>query len=291
MATSFNIPQALAQPFANGATPSDIPNAPTGSNDVSLTEGLPPVTSEPLDTSGLPVKRTSMNDLGFLATSANYFDQIGGVYTFRQDVSTAIGGYPLGAKLWAVINSKNVIVVSLKNNNNDNFVLTPSFIGNGTSWQVVRGGGYLHVRDEKPSGTNGGNLSLGFNDWELNTVKKNTITGASLDALTGVITLPAGTYKVKANRVIYQLASSAAHAGQAEIYNITTSTTEAYGLCTSDYAGYGCPSPTVTGEITLAATSEIKVRVYAPQAVTGGKGYASNSGNPEVYAEIEIEEA
>ena len=136
MATTNTPPQVIDQPFANGSTPADIPSSPTGTNQASLTEGVPAVCSQPLDTTGLPVKRTDFNNLGYLATSNNFFIQNGGFVTFVQAVSTAIGGYPLGAKLWATIGGESALVRSLKINNNDNFVTTPSFIGNGTSWAV-----------------------------------------------------------------------------------------------------------------------------------------------------------
>ena len=38
----------------------------------------------------------------------------------------------------------------------------------------------IHVRDEKTSGTTGGNSSTGVNTRTLNTVVENSITGASL---------------------------------------------------------------------------------------------------------------
>ena len=53
----------------------------------------------------------------------------------------------------------------------------------------------LHVRDEKASGTDGGTSANGIVDRDLNTVKVNEITGASLSS--NQITLPSGTYYVE----------------------------------------------------------------------------------------------
>lgn len=145
---------------------------------------------------------------------------------------------------------------------------------------------YLHIRDEKPTGTNGGNLVIGWNDRDLNTIKTNTLTDSS-PLSTNQITLPAGTYKLKCNVVVYQLAGNNT-GGQSQIYDVTNSTTLLYGLTTSDYAGYGSPSSTITGTFTLTGETIIKLQSWAQTNVTYGMGIAANNGNPEVYAEIEI---
>lgn len=132
MATSLTAPQVLTQPFANGATPSAIPSAPTGTNAASLTEGIPAVCSTPLGTGGLPVRRADFNNLGYLATSNQFFQQNGGVYSYSSDVATAIGGYPSGARLWATIGGQTVICRSLVNNNS----LNPATNIDGVNWTI-----------------------------------------------------------------------------------------------------------------------------------------------------------
>lgn len=172
MASSNPPPYAITQPYANnGDKASPIAEIDVGSNAASLDKGIPAVCSQPLDTTGLPVRRTDFNALGFLATSLNYFMQNGGAFTFDSGVSTAIGGYALGAKLWATIDGESAVVRSLKNNNTDNFVITPAFIGNGTSWAVD-----LPVNSTLSAGTDGYRIeSDGFiTQWMLATESSNS---------------------------------------------------------------------------------------------------------------------
>lgn len=130
-------PSALDIPFANSGTKNTIPSAPTGTNLASLSEGFPPVTSESIASGGIPPSRADFNALGYLTTSQYYYLQNGGIFTFDQDVSDAIGGYPLGAVLYYT-NSNNLtyLVRSLIGNNTYNFVENPSYI-DGTHWQYV----------------------------------------------------------------------------------------------------------------------------------------------------------
>lgn len=139
MATSLTAPQVLKFPFANGTSPSSVPVDPTGTNAASLTEGIPPVCSTPLGTGGLPVRRADFNNLGYLATSLNYFLQNGGSFTYDAAVATAIGGYPAGAILRYTDGNGNVSIVrSVINNNSYNFVTDPTKI-DGAKWEIVIG--------------------------------------------------------------------------------------------------------------------------------------------------------
>lgn len=84
------------------------------------------------------------------------------------------------------------------------------------------------VVDEKAAGTDGGNSTSG--SWmtrTLNTVKFNTISGASLSR--NQVTLPAGTYKITASAPVYQALQHIIR-----VYNVTDSATAISGL--SDYA-------------------------------------------------------
>ena len=139
MASTNLPPEAISQPYANNGDKSfPIAASDVGTNAASIEMGIPAVCSEPLDTTGLPVRRTDFNALGYLTTSLNYFMQNGGSFTFDASVSSAIGGYPLGAKLWAEVGGISVLVKSLKNNNEDNFVTTPAYINDGTSWAYAQ---------------------------------------------------------------------------------------------------------------------------------------------------------
>jgi len=146
---------------------------------------------------------------------------------------------------------------------------------------------YFHVRQEEPSGTNGNDFVVGWNYRDLNAVNTNTI-GAEAFISANKVTLPAGTYYIKANVTGVQVGSS--HATQLELYNSDTTSTMLYGMCTTDHAGYGVPSPTLTGRFTIEVATEFSLRQWSDYTVviTDGQGLASNSGNPEVYADVEF---
>lgn len=134
-------PSVLAMPFANNGDKNVIPSAPTGTNKASLSEGFPQVTSESIAEGGIPPERADFNALGNIATMFYYFMQCGGAYTFRADVSSAIGGYPKGALLWYIpATGIPNLVSSTINNNTNNFNTDQSVIGeagSGKPWEIV----------------------------------------------------------------------------------------------------------------------------------------------------------
>ena len=137
MATTLTTPQVIGQPFAASGDKTTLPETTTTAGAASLNKGLPPECSLAIADGGAYVRRTDLNGLGNLATSLNFFMQNGGQFTFNADVALAIGGYPLGAVLWYFPTaSQGYAVRSLKNNNTDNFVTTPSKI-DGVSWTYV----------------------------------------------------------------------------------------------------------------------------------------------------------
>jgi hypothetical protein len=142
----------------------------------------------------------------------------------------------------------------------------------------------LHVRDERPSGTQGGVLSAHtWNVRALNTVRLNTITGASLAA--NRVTLPAGTYEIDA-------ATSAWNASglRPRLYNVTDAAVTIEGLngnSEQSVTVYGL----IKGRFTISAskTFELQLHIQSGLAETrmggqalGGSGYTTT---PEVYSE------
>lgn len=129
---------ALSMPFANNGDKNTLPAQQTdpGNGAASLATGFPPETGVPISDGGIPPARPDMNALGYLSTQPLWLLQQGGYYTFSQAVSDAIGGYPLGAILYYCNLTANPpeykFLRSAKANNTDNFVTTPSFIGD--SW-------------------------------------------------------------------------------------------------------------------------------------------------------------
>ena len=146
--------------------------------------------------------------------------------------------------------------------------------------------GYMHVRDEKSVGSNGGSSSAGINTRILNTVVTNTIVGASLSS--NQITLPAGTYRIKGS-------SPAFNSNQFKtfLYNVTTSSlllagTSEYNIASGDIQ----TRSQLSGQIIISAESAIEFRMYITSAkLSNGLGVTTNTsaGGIEVYTTIEIE--
>lgn len=137
MAGTLNTPDVLTQPIATNGTKNSIPNT----NDQSLglmsqSTGFPAICSERIADGGKAPRRADFNGAFNLVSQHHFFLQNGGTETFRQDVSDAIGGYPLNSRLWFTnTNGESVIVRSLIQNNTYNFNNAPSYI-DGIHWVV-----------------------------------------------------------------------------------------------------------------------------------------------------------
>ena len=134
---SLTQPTLLLKPFAESGDKNSIPVQNTDAQNpqlADLTNGFPQVTSEDPDDGGLPPERKDFNGLGYLTTTYDYFYQAGGTFTFNSTISSAIGGYPLGARLWYTDgNGATTVVRSTVANNTDNFN-DGSATGIGTTW-------------------------------------------------------------------------------------------------------------------------------------------------------------
>lgn len=139
----------------------------------------------------------------------------------------------------------------------------------------------VHVREEQTSGTDGGTFTSGaWRTRTLNTVKTNTISGASLSS--NQISLPAGTYDIAASAPAYQVASH-----KVKLYNVTDSADVLSG--TSERTASSGASQTrssVFGRFTLAASKALEIRHIC--SVNGSLGDAGNFGVVEVYTEVMI---
>lgn len=87
---------------------------------------------------GKKVCRGDINGLFRATTQSKWFNQLGGYYTYSDEVSEMIGGYPLGAVLYYKDPSKGKIrtVRSLIADNTFNFVENPDYINN-VYWEYV----------------------------------------------------------------------------------------------------------------------------------------------------------
>lgn len=135
--TDLVTPLAIQTPIAvNGDKNIPAQNA-SGTETSSINLGFLPITSEPLDDGGIAPERTDFNGMFYLSTDQRVYLQNGGVITYDSNVASAIGGYPLNAILGYIDSSNNLgFVRSLIDNNQYNFVTTPSYI-NGTYWEYV----------------------------------------------------------------------------------------------------------------------------------------------------------
>ena len=136
---SLTLPQILENYIAEYGIKNSIPTAATGTYLASVAEGFPEITLTPIADGGIPPAGGDLNGMLNLLSQFYFFNQNGGTYTFDQDVSDAIGGYPLGAVLWYNgTDGSHIQVVSNIPNNTQNFVEDPSLIGGSTSpWSFV----------------------------------------------------------------------------------------------------------------------------------------------------------
>lgn len=134
-------PQLLSGPFAYNGEKNIIPESPTGSYLASIQEGFPPITMLPKKQGGVPPEGKDFNGLGNLLSQFYFYVQNGGVYTFEQEVSDKIGGYPQNAILWYFpTNEDPYKVESLIPNNTKNFVTNPEFIDD-KNWRRLSSSG------------------------------------------------------------------------------------------------------------------------------------------------------
>ena len=147
-------------------------------------------------------------------------------------------------------------------------------------------GQILHMRDEKASGTAGGaSQATTLEDRDLNTVLSNNITGASLDEVTGIFTLPAGQYDVDIHVPAYKV-----NAFKAFLYDVTGAAVVIIGA--NGQSGDGDHVMTeslIRGGFVLAAETELKIQQYGTTA--SGEGFGAPVGIlniNEVYTDVLI---
>lgn len=131
--TNINtIPRFLPCPFARDSDAAFVLQNNSASDTVDIENGLKPS----LDGLGaMPFARGAMNGMLNLATQMPFYLQCGGYLTFDEQVSRMIGGYPKGAVLSYVVGKTFGFVISMKDNNTDNFVDNPAYI-DGKSWYM-----------------------------------------------------------------------------------------------------------------------------------------------------------
>lgn len=147
MATQLNTPKALKSPIAENATADnimDIPDIYNPSTDYGvggLDIGFPTECRLPIKNSdgtpglGRAPKMQLFNGFYKAISGHNFFMQNGGMYTFNQEVSDKIGGYPQGAVLSYYDSERGMrFVRSVISNNIYNFNDHPEYI-DGQKWE------------------------------------------------------------------------------------------------------------------------------------------------------------
>lgn len=146
--------------------------------------------------------------------------------------------------------------------------------------------GVLWVEDEKPNNTNGGTTTAGaYATRTLNTIRKNTISGASVAS--NVVTLPAGTYRISASAPGFDCRNH-----KARWRNTTGNSTTIQG--TSEFVDNSDPSTTrsmIQGEFTIAGNTnfELQHRIDENPITNDGFGRESAFGDVEIYSSVFIE--
>ena len=156
---------------------------------------------------------------------------------------------------------------------------------NGSAVQGAYESQLLHIRDEKSSNTQGGTFTSGaWQQRDLNTIKTNEITGASLSSAN--ITLPSGTYYIKASAPASEVSSH-----QAKLYNTTDSSDVIIGTSQHNRSdnNYATSRSNVIGRFTISGEKVFMIahRCSATRG-TDGFGVACNFSVVEVYSDVQI---
>jgi len=141
---------------------------------------------------------------------------------------------------------------------------------------------YIHVQDQKASGTAGGTFTSGaYRTRDLNTVVNNSISGASLSS--NEVTLPAGVYRIEAKAMADRTLLT-----RLRVFNVTDSTTLIWGMSERLSSGFDDTMVNVAKAIvTLSASKTLRVehRSSSSQSTTGF-GQAGSLGDYELYADF-----
>lgn len=170
------------------------------------------------------------------------------------------------------------------NSGNDNVELM-----NPSSVSALSTSSLLHIQDQKPSGTNGGTFSSGaWQTRDLNTELTSNIEGASLNASTGEITLPAGTYFIESSALALTVNVNATR-----IRDTTNSIVLLSGTSSRSASSAGTALPSnISGTFTLSGITVIELQ-HRCQTSASGDGFGDAAGGSfsvvhELYTDIKI---
>jgi hypothetical protein len=143
------------------------------------------------------------------------------------------------------------------------------------------------LEDQKPSGTDGGTNSTSRATRDLNTVVQNDISGASLDAATGVFTLPAGMYEVEWWSPFYDV-----NLFVTWLYDLTNGVDIAQSQSQRNDNGVSTDAIGFTPRISISSTTEYRIDYNTQTSNAGhGLGIEVNSQIPvdhELYTRVRV---
>ena len=150
--------------------------------------------------------------------------------------------------------------------------------GGGSTTPVPQKVAYL--REEQPSGTEGGSSIAGWQTRTLNTkVDADGIVTLNNDEFT----LAAGTYDIE-----WSSPNWYGFQNQSKLTDVTNGTTQEMG--SSEYEpGYSQTSSFGSTRVKITSNTTYKIEHYSTGArVTTGLGWAASNGEPEVYTQVKI---
>lgn len=121
---SNQIPTKFPIPFGNNAAAGTIRSVPQASQSAitpgaaSLYDGFPTITGQPLASGGVPPSLQDFNGLLNQITAWNRWQNAGGMVSYDQNFSNAVGGYPAGALLASA--TSGLLWLNLSDNNTTN---------------------------------------------------------------------------------------------------------------------------------------------------------------------------
>lgn len=144
--------------------------------------------------------------------------------------------------------------------------------------------GYILLQDQKAANTAGGSsVATTWTKRDMNTEVADTANLASIAS--NVISLAAGTYKVKATSTFYAVGKA-----KIRLRNTTDNVTLAVGASGESAVGVGAAiSIPMDGRFTIAGTKNVELQYYCVSVqATDGLGRATNAAEVEVYSSVEL---
>lgn len=142
----------------------------------------------------------------------------------------------------------------------------------------------FHATQQEAIDVAGGSTSVNTHNLrDINTIQKNTITGATLIA--GVISLPAGDYHIEAWQVGFRVGQFSSR-----LRDTTAPATLIVGASLFQGGGDGSSLTFIDGYFTLGVTTNVELQMFTQLAVaTSGMGnIVAADGEVEIYAMIKI---